>query len=624
MRRMYGDVDSNEVYREMRSNGVFSEGLSRQTSAPLTSEFSNLVNNLSPFDENSFNGLHYNIRVGSGLAMVHNTKEEVVHENFKETTRTTRAPTLRTRTRTRTRPRTTKKTTPGTTTRTVVTVQTTTSSTTTSRISTVANVATTDVPSTTLPATTLPILTTEQLQTIQPTTAETDTMPTTQQQHFSTSSSIVQESTLPAQFTQEDVLTDKPSTETSTQSGTDFPQEYETLEYVDEAQYMEEEGVQYIDGQGLQYVDEQDVQYVDEYGVQLTEEEIKNMDTQTLEAALPNIEEDTELDEDDEEEIIEEIEEEFVEELEEPQPQQQHHQHQQQPIQYTGESVNACPVYVEVKAPYWANNTRSKTLALLNLYPFEQYIHMEKCKDEGGEMLCRPGCRCEQQYRLHRLLAFDPNNECRGIFSDWFSFPSFCLCKCYNVPEQIIQTMNRLPKKLDLSQPEPKQEPEESEETNKHHAGPGPTHNTDRRLNNHRMPKQDKRFEPLVDIEPEVHLAPEASIPAIFPYEGKAAIMAEMDGWSRAAENKMTDKIHKENKIQQENEVLKTVADNLQELEDIAEEHIDNTVEGDLVHFKKSNKEARAMDDHFFYNNPIVEFKLADGTSGSVVESPRK
>ena len=120
--------------------------------------------------------------------------------------------------------------------------------------------------------------------------------------------------------------------------------------------------------------------------------------------------------------------------------------------------------------------------------------------------------------------------------------------------------------------------------------GPGPTHNTDRRLNNHRMPKQDKRFEPLVDIEPEVHLAPEASIPAIFPYEGKAAIMAEMDDWSRAAENKMADKIHKENKIQQENEVLKTVADNLQELEDIAEEHIDNTVEGDLVHFKKSNK----------------------------------
>ena len=54
---------------------------------------------------------------------------------------------------------------------------------------------------------------------------------------------------------------------------------------------------------------------------------------------------------------------------------------------------------------------------------------MEKCKFEHEEMLCRKGCRCEQQYRLHRLLAFDPNNECRGIFSDWFRFPSYCICK---------------------------------------------------------------------------------------------------------------------------------------------------------------------------------------------------
>lgn len=74
-------------------------------------------------------------------------------------------------------------------------------------------------------------------------------------------------------------------------------------------------------------------------------------------------------------------------------------------------------------------------------------------------MLCRRGCRCEQQYRLHRLLAFDPNNECRGIFSDWFRFPSYCICKkkqnskivarllknvflcagkCYNFPDEYV------------------------------------------------------------------------------------------------------------------------------------------------------------------------------------------
>merc|ERR1719412_2968017 len=120
------------------------------------------------------------------------------------------------------------------------------------------------------------------------------------------------------------------------------------------------------------------------------------------------------------EEIVEEIEE-IIEKLE-----------------YSGESLNACPVKEEVFAPYWANNTRDQVLAILNLHPFEQYIHMETCKFEHEEMLCRKGCRCEQQYRLHRLLAFDPNNECRGIFSDWFRFPSYCICKCYNFPSDFL------------------------------------------------------------------------------------------------------------------------------------------------------------------------------------------
>ncbi|XP_012543401.1 protein spaetzle 4 [Monomorium pharaonis] len=96
--------------------------------------------------------------------------------------------------------------------------------------------------------------------------------------------------------------------------------------------------------------------------------------------------------------------------------------------------VNACPVKEEVVAPFWANNTRGEILALLNLYPFEQYVHWEKCTHENKQMYCRNGCRCEQQYRLHRLLAYDPNNECRGIFSDWFRFPSCCICRCYDLP----------------------------------------------------------------------------------------------------------------------------------------------------------------------------------------------
>ncbi|CAL8138728.1 unnamed protein product [Orchesella dallaii] len=112
------------------------------------------------------------------------------------------------------------------------------------------------------------------------------------------------------------------------------------------------------------------------------------------------------------------------------QPPPQHEQ-QQPPSQGKLKAVNACPVKEEVVAPYWANNTRGEILALLNLYPFEQYIHWERCNHENKQMFCRQGCRCEQQYRLHRLLAFDPTNECRGIFSDWFRFPSCCVCRCY-------------------------------------------------------------------------------------------------------------------------------------------------------------------------------------------------
>ncbi|XP_041981878.1 protein spaetzle 4 isoform X2 [Aricia agestis] len=96
--------------------------------------------------------------------------------------------------------------------------------------------------------------------------------------------------------------------------------------------------------------------------------------------------------------------------------------------------ANACESKEEMAAPFWANSTRGEVLALLNMYPFEQYIHLETCVHQHKQMYCREGCRCEQQYRLHRLLAYDPRNECRGIFADWFKFPACCVCKCYDVP----------------------------------------------------------------------------------------------------------------------------------------------------------------------------------------------
>ncbi|CAG9864689.1 unnamed protein product [Phyllotreta striolata] len=116
-------------------------------------------------------------------------------------------------------------------------------------------------------------------------------------------------------------------------------------------------------------------------------------------------------------------------------------------VNYNMKGVNACPVREEVVAPFWANNTRGEVLALLNMYPFEQYVHWEKCAFEHRQMHCREGCRCEQQYRLHRLLAYDPNNECRGIFSDWFKFPSCCICKCYDMPVEFRVT-SRSPRYL--------------------------------------------------------------------------------------------------------------------------------------------------------------------------------
>lgn len=113
---------------------------------------------------------------------------------------------------------------------------------------------------------------------------------------------------------------------------------------------------------------------------------------------------------------------------------------------FRGKGINACPVKEEVVAPFWANNTRGEVLALLNLYPFEQYVHWEKCTHEDKQMYCRDGCRCEQQYSLHRLLAYDPNNDCRGIFSDWFRFPSCCVCKCYNIPGIEYRGTSRSPR----------------------------------------------------------------------------------------------------------------------------------------------------------------------------------
>uniref|UniRef100_T1IXK7 Piwi domain-containing protein n=1 Tax=Strigamia maritima TaxID=126957 RepID=T1IXK7_STRMM len=98
------------------------------------------------------------------------------------------------------------------------------------------------------------------------------------------------------------------------------------------------------------------------------------------------------------------------------------------------EGINACPSRTEVVSPYWANSTRGDIVAILNVYPFEQFVYFEKCEHDSSRTFCPDGCRCEQQHGLQRLLAFDPTNECRGIFSEWFRFPMCCVCRCYFPP----------------------------------------------------------------------------------------------------------------------------------------------------------------------------------------------
>ena len=53
---------------------------------------------------------------------------------------------------------------------------------------------------------------------------------------------------------------------------------------------------------------------------------------------------------------------------------------------------------------------------------------------------------------------------------------------------------------------------------------------------------------------------------------------------------------------------------------------MDNTVESDQVHAQKKRKQGRGLEqpDNFFYNQPIMDFALPDGTVGSLQQTPRK
>lgn len=96
--------------------------------------------------------------------------------------------------------------------------------------------------------------------------------------------------------------------------------------------------------------------------------------------------------------------------------------------------IDVCASHVEVTTPYWATNSKGKVRAIVNNKQFEQAVHQEICGN-AQTIRCAGDCSCEQKYKWHRLLAYDPNSsDCGGIFMDWFLFPSCCACRCRRNP----------------------------------------------------------------------------------------------------------------------------------------------------------------------------------------------
>ena len=97
-----------------------------------------------------------------------------------------------------------------------------------------------------------------------------------------------------------------------------------------------------------------------------------------------------------------------------------------------GNRMDSCESRTEVTTPYWATNSNGKVRAIVNNDNFEQAVHQEICSG-GLTLRCNRDCSCEQKYKWHRLLAYDPNNDCAGIFMDWFLFPACCSCRLFRL-----------------------------------------------------------------------------------------------------------------------------------------------------------------------------------------------
>ncbi|KAL1440848.1 hypothetical protein MTO96_009146 [Rhipicephalus appendiculatus] len=81
--------------------------------------------------------------------------------------------------------------------------------------------------------------------------------------------------------------------------------------------------------------------------------------------------------------------------------------------------VDACESAVEIVTPYWASNSAGKIRAIVNTQHLQQAIQQEVCQSVQTKK-CNNDCSCEQKYKWHRLLAYDPDDDSCSI--DWLVF----------------------------------------------------------------------------------------------------------------------------------------------------------------------------------------------------------
>lgn len=91
----------------------------------------------------------------------------------------------------------------------------------------------------------------------------------------------------------------------------------------------------------------------------------------------------------------------------------------------------ACDSMIEVRSPFYALNTQNVWKTLINMPPFESFIHMEHCREEGAQGRCASNCRCKQRFTIRTIPVYERDSRgCDTIYMDKFLFPSHCDCMC--------------------------------------------------------------------------------------------------------------------------------------------------------------------------------------------------